>query len=253
MRLLLQMPADHSAPQSAAKVGYSVRVLRLNSRTRRLAAALSALAGYVDAVGFLSLGGFFVSFMSGNSTRLAVGAAEHSADALEAFGLITTFVIGVAAGTAIARRSRQAQSVVIGFVATLLGLAALLSVAGRSSVAGFVLALAMGVENSAFVAEGGLPVGLTYMTGTLVKLGQLLGSITTRHEMWQWWPYAVHWLALLAGALGGALAFKLLGSAALWPAAAAAGLLMLATRQATVDSAATAAEQRPAREPRDAP
>lgn len=47
-----------------------------------LAIALAALAGYVDAIGFLRLGGFFVSFMSGNSTRLAVGIASRSADAL---------------------------------------------------------------------------------------------------------------------------------------------------------------------------
>lgn len=31
---------------------------------------LSALASYVYAIGFIELGGFFVSFMSGNSTRL---------------------------------------------------------------------------------------------------------------------------------------------------------------------------------------
>lgn len=41
-----------------------------------LAATLSALAGYVDAVGFMTLGGFFVSFMSGNSTRLGVGLSS---------------------------------------------------------------------------------------------------------------------------------------------------------------------------------
>ena len=61
-----------------------------------LAATLSALAGYVDAVGFMTLGGFFVSFMSGNSTRLGVGLSlgewEHAAIA---FGLIALFVVGV--------------------------------------------------------------------------------------------------------------------------------------------------------------
>jgi uncharacterized membrane protein YoaK (UPF0700 family) len=29
---------------------------------------LTAIAGWVDAIGFLSLGGFYVSFMSGNTT-----------------------------------------------------------------------------------------------------------------------------------------------------------------------------------------
>jgi len=45
-------------------------------RNIALACALSALAGYVDAIGFLHLGGLFVSFMSGNSTRLGVSLAD---------------------------------------------------------------------------------------------------------------------------------------------------------------------------------
>ena len=45
-------------------------------RNIALACALSALAGYVDGIGFLHLGGLFVSFMSGNSTRLGVSLAE---------------------------------------------------------------------------------------------------------------------------------------------------------------------------------
>ena len=38
-----------------------------------LAVALAALAGFVDAIGFLYTGGFFTAFMTGNSTRMAVG------------------------------------------------------------------------------------------------------------------------------------------------------------------------------------
>ena len=46
-----------------------------SSRNMTLACALSALAGYVDGIGYLHLGGLFVSFMSGNSTRLGVSLA----------------------------------------------------------------------------------------------------------------------------------------------------------------------------------
>jgi uncharacterized membrane protein YoaK (UPF0700 family) len=41
-------------------------------RNVALACALSALAGYVDGIGLSHLGGLFVSFMSGNSTRMGV-------------------------------------------------------------------------------------------------------------------------------------------------------------------------------------
>src|SRR3954447_22199755 len=65
-----------------------------------LACALSALARYVDGIGFLHLGGLFVSFMSGNSTRMGVSlAAGQWPNALAAFGLIALFVAGAAAGS----------------------------------------------------------------------------------------------------------------------------------------------------------
>ena len=65
---------------------------------RRLGAALSSIAGYVDAVGFLMTGGFFVSFMSGNTTRMAIGLADAAQQAALAGGLIFAFVIGAVAG-----------------------------------------------------------------------------------------------------------------------------------------------------------
>jgi uncharacterized membrane protein YoaK (UPF0700 family) len=45
-------------------------------RNLALACALSAIAGYVDGIGSLHLGGLFVSFISGNSTRLGVSLAQ---------------------------------------------------------------------------------------------------------------------------------------------------------------------------------
>src|SRR5260370_7840837 len=80
-----------------------VRRTMLDSRRNiSLASALSALAGYVDAIGFLHLGGLFVSFMSGNSTRMGVSLAEGQwSHAAKALGLIALFVTGAAAGSLI--------------------------------------------------------------------------------------------------------------------------------------------------------
>ena len=75
-------------------------MIRYQKSVRYFAICLSAVAGYVDAVGFIALGGFFVSFMSGNSTRLGVGLAGGSQDAAIAGGLIVSFVLGVVVGSA---------------------------------------------------------------------------------------------------------------------------------------------------------
>ena len=55
-----------------------------------LAVVLAALAGYIDAFGFIATGGFFVSFMSGNSTRMGIRIAQDSA-----MGLTAAMLIGV--------------------------------------------------------------------------------------------------------------------------------------------------------------
>jgi len=92
-----------------------------------LACALSALAGYVDAIGFLHLGGLFVSFMSGNSTRMGVSLAEGQWwSALESLGLIALFVAGAAAGSLIVLgRGVNRQPWVLLVEGLLLGAAAL--------------------------------------------------------------------------------------------------------------------------------
>ena len=102
-----------------------------------LAACFSALAGFVDALGFLYLGGFFVSFMSGNSTRLAVGLSEHVADALTAGGLIASFVVGVMLGSLCGRTIRRARhGALMYLIAAMLTAAALLAAVSPLAVDG---------------------------------------------------------------------------------------------------------------------
>ncbi|HEY4162646.1 MAG TPA: DUF1275 family protein, partial [Dongiaceae bacterium] len=147
---------------------------RYNHRARFLAVALSALAGYTDALGFLSLGGFFVSFMSGNSTRLAVGLAEGSSAAAIAGSLIVLFVLGVVLGSLTGEFFGRRHRAIPILVALLLFAAAASHTLGIDRAALAAMVLAMGAENTLFERDGEVSIGVTYMTGTLVKLGQAL-------------------------------------------------------------------------------
>jgi uncharacterized membrane protein YoaK (UPF0700 family) len=195
-----------------------------STRNISLACALSALAGYVDAIGFLHLGGLFVSFMSGNSTRLGVSLAEGQwSAALESFGLIVLFVMGAAAGSLIVLgHGANRQPWVLLAEALLLGAGALAYAFGLSNTAVGALVLAMGLENAVFQIRGGAGLGLTYVTGALVKVGQLAAAALRGGARWAWAPNLLLWAALVAGSLCGAAAYHWINLAAIWFAAAAA-------------------------------
>jgi uncharacterized membrane protein YoaK (UPF0700 family) len=194
-------------------------------RNLLLACALSGLAGYIDGIGFIHLGGLFVSFMSGNSTRLGVMTAElDAAKALEALRLIGLFVVGAGMGSLIGRgRGRHRQWVLLLAEAALLGAGALAYDVGAPQLAIAAIVLAMGLENAVFQADVGAPgIGLTYMTGTLVRVGQKLAAVLTGGPGWAWLPDLLLWAALVAGAMIGALAYQRFNLAAVWFGAAAA-------------------------------
>ena len=114
-------------------------------RSIAFATALSMLAGYVDAIGFLGMGGFFVSFMSGNTTRLGVSAAAgHFAYASIAAGLISSFILGVIVGAAVRRSVSEGARAVLFLVSALLVLA-VVQPGGRMATM-LLLAAAMGAE-----------------------------------------------------------------------------------------------------------
>ncbi len=202
---------------------------RYDKRIWALATALSALAGFVDATGFMALGGYFVSFMSGNSTRLGVDLAAGMPRAGLPAALIGGFVAGVVLGSlcghAAGRRRRPA---VLALVAVLLTLAALASALAALPIAIALMVLAMGAENAVFEQDGEIQIGLTYMTGTLVKAGQRIAAAARGGDRWAWVPYLLLWTGLLAGAVAGAASYPHFGLGGLWLAAAVAALTAIA-------------------------
>lgn len=195
-----------------------------------LAAALSALAGFVDAIGFLKLGGLFVSFMTGNSTRVAVALTGGDDVAVAALKLILAFVAGVMIGSFVGSRAERYRktAVLTAVTLALVGAAALDLIAADGWVV-MLIALAMGAENAVFQRNGEVSIGITYMTGTLVKLGQRLVLALQGGDRWQWLPYLLLWCGFVAGAWSGALAYSIIGTASLWIAAAYSAALCLIT------------------------
>lgn len=203
-------------------------MIRYRRRFWVLAAALAALAGYIDAIAFLHLGGFFVSFMSGNSTRLGVGLSSAPEAAALALFLIGAFVIGVVAGALVNRSGdRTGGAWVLALVTALLSGAALTGQTGSPLWAMGLLAVAMGAENAVFLRDGEVSIGVTYMTGALVRMGHRLAAALRGGPRFAWAPFLLLWLGLVSGAALGALAFTHFSFACLWFGAGAAATLAL--------------------------
>jgi len=181
---------------------------RYDRSRRALAFAIAGLAGFVDATGFLAADGYFVSFMSGNTTRLGVDLATAPWRALTPAGLIAGFVLGVTLGALLADwAGERRKSMVTALAALLLGCAAVCRQLG--SAEGFLAftVFAMGVLNNSFRQNGEVAVGVTYMTGALVRFGQGLAARLRGTPREGWLANGGLWLSLALGALCGAASF----------------------------------------------
>lgn len=194
---------------------------QLNDSGLRLALALAAIAGFVDAIGFIALGGHFVSFMSGNSTRLAVDAAGSAwREGLFGLGLIALFVAGVAGGQLIGHGAPSRIKRLLLVQAALLLAAAWCFRADAAAAAVPAMVVAMGMANATLARDGSSPPGVTYMTGALVRIGLGIAG-AARGERTAIWPWLALWLALVGGAAtGGALTLRWGGVVLLLPALA---------------------------------
>jgi uncharacterized membrane protein YoaK (UPF0700 family) len=202
---------------------------------RQLAIAAAVLAGYVDAIGFLSANSYFVSFMSGNTTRLGVDLVTAPRTAIIPALLIAGFVVGVFGGAVVAARAgAKRKFAVLALVAALLAIGALGVWSGNPATALAFLVLAMGALNNTFQKDGEVSVGLTYMTGALVRFAQGLAAKAMGAGGKSWDGWLKLWLGLALGAVAGAYSMLTWPDLALWLAAVWASALALFARQLAV-------------------
>jgi uncharacterized membrane protein YoaK (UPF0700 family) len=144
-----------------------------------VAVLLAIMAGYLDGYGFFFLK-TYVSFMSGNttSTGLKVGQGDFHA-AIPAAIAIVFFVLGSFLGNAVTQsKFRHSHRVVFGLVAILLAAVTVLQWSGLSQVNTEIvfLCLAMGMTNPGLSKIGAEAVSVTFVTGTLSRIGSYLAS-----------------------------------------------------------------------------
>jgi uncharacterized membrane protein YoaK (UPF0700 family) len=206
-------PAAGASALEARAVERSRRAQARNAE--RLATALAMIAGFIDAYGIITYG-VFVSFMSGNTTQTGYQAAEgvFGSASLSALAILA-FVIGSFAGTLLVQAAGGlARRAVFGVVAAALAEVVGLTYFGFLSVAfGIaIVSVAMGVMNSAFSRVGAQSVSLTFVTGTLSRVGSHLAFAAQRAPLADaQGPWDTHlrralmlsrvWAGFLAGAL----------------------------------------------------
>ena len=144
-----------------------------------VAILIATMAGYLDGYGFFFLK-TYVSFMSGNttSTGLKIGQGAFYAAIPSAIAILF-FVTGSFLGNVLTQsKFRHSHRLVFGLIAILLAIVTVLQRSGLSQVNTEIafLCLSMGLANPALSKIGAEAVSVTFVTGTLSRIGGYLAS-----------------------------------------------------------------------------
>lgn len=207
----------------------------------RLGCTLAAVAGGVNAAGFLAVGAYAAN-MTGNLSAMATGLAQGGRMAvLCSLGLVVAFVAGAVVATLRLRAGYRrgvacihARIIVLeGIALVALGLASpCLPTRPGVGVLGYGLAFLMGMQNATVTHISGARVRTTHMTGMLTDLGLELAQwmenrtrpspdVTTRLRL-----HGAIIASFVLGGSAGAMGYGLWGARAL--AGLGAGLILLA-------------------------
>ncbi|WP_162462182.1 YoaK family protein [Mycolicibacterium sp. CBMA 234] len=196
----------------------------------RLSWLLSWLAGMIGAVAFLHSAGYFVTFMTGNTERAVLGWFDVAkrqeiagAGPEAALSLMAAFILGVFVASVMRRKFWTKQNHPHGAVA-LTTVALLVAAVFELIEDGWdfqdvdfdgilMVCFAVGALNTSFVKRGEVAVPLSYVTGTIVKLGQgLERHLVGDGTVFDWLGYLALLSSFMVGAaVGGVLADLITG------------------------------------------
>jgi len=156
-----------------------------------LAVFITWMAGFVDAVGYLSLGHIYTANMSGNSIAVGIHAASRQwGELLQRIWPVATYFIGLLFCRLLIAYGARKQIRRIATPALLFEIGLLLPVcfvavpakgtaAELSAVYVGLLAVAMGIQNAALTHFSTLTVHTGFVTGTLLKCAETTAKYLT--------------------------------------------------------------------------
>lgn len=189
----------------------------------RLSWVLAGLAGLIGATAFTHSAGYFVTFMTGNTERAVLGYFRNQSWlAITAALLSAAFVGGVVVASLCRSHLWVAHPHGPTVLTTLsLGAATVVCVTthGWSTTGDLSLtpilfvAFGVGALNTSFVKDGEVSTPLSYVTGTLVKMGQGIERHISGGAMTAWLGYFVLYMSFIIGAtIGGCISLVANGS-----------------------------------------
>ena len=215
---------------------------QLSQRYSWVVPVLSAIAGSVDAIGYLSIVRVYTSHISGDSVDVGVRVAlGHWGDAWLHFAPILAFIVGILGGLALAALVLQANIERVFAIVVCAEIALLLAlfIVARSPAQWMLVfpAMAMGVQNALLRSVGQKHIRTTYVSGMLTHaahdLYEALASLIKRDgEAPQRFGssafYGGIWLSFLFGGMCGAtLELRIRSSAVLLPMTALVALALV--------------------------
>ena len=173
---------------------------------------LAVLAGVLGAIAFMHSAGYFVTFMTGNAQRAVLGYFRVDVrSSVSAAVLMLCFVAGVVVASVCRRRfwtgHPHGPTVLTTFSLAAATVADVIDEGWAEEMLDFapimLVVFGVGALNTSFVKDGEVSVPLSYVTGTLVKMGQGIERHIAGGTAADWLGYFLLFSSFVLGAAVG--------------------------------------------------